>query len=88
MKALAIFRTNIRYARLARGWSQEALAAAAGMTPQHYQDIEAGRRQGMHFATIERVAKTLHAEVWELFKPGRFPAPERQRGRSGPRIRR
>jgi transcriptional regulator with XRE-family HTH domain len=80
--------TNIRRVRLRRGWSQELTAEKAGLAPRHYQDIEAGRRAGIRLATIERIAKVLHVEVWELLQPGRFPEPERQRGRSVGRIKR
>ena len=88
MKAVAILCTNIRRVRLARGWTQEATAERAGLPPRHFQDLEAGRRPGLRLATIERIAKVLKVQVWELLQPGKFPEPERQRGRSGRRIKR
>ena len=72
----------------ARGWSQEATAERAGLTPRHFQDIEAQRREGIRLATIERIAKVLRVQVWELLQLGRFPEPERQRGKSGRRVKR
>lgn len=82
MKALKIFRENIRHARLQIGISQELLAEKAGLAYQHYQDIEAGRRDGLRLVTIERIAKALEVPIWQLFQPGRFPKPLRKRGRS------
>ena len=61
-------------------------AEKAGLSTRHFQDIEAGRRAGIRLATIERIAKVFHIHVWELLQPGRFPEPERQRGRSTNRI--
>lgn len=82
MPAVAILCANIRRVRLARGWSQEFTAEQAGMSPRHFQDLEAGRRPGLRLATIERIAKVLHVQVWQLLQPGRFPEPERQRGKT------
>ena len=88
MKAVQVLCANIRRVRLARGWSQEATAERAGLTPRHFQDIEAQRREGIRLATIERIAKVLRVQVWELLQAGRFPEPERQRGKSGRRVKR
>lgn len=70
------------------GWSQESLAEKARLSARHFQDIEAGRRAGIRLATIERIAKGLRVHVWELLQPGRFPKPDRQRGKSGRSIKR
>ena len=88
MPAAATLCTNIRRARLARGWTQETTAEKAGLAVRHFQDIEAGRREGIRLATIERIAKVLHVQVWQLLQPGRFPATQRQRGKSVGRITR
>ena len=88
MNALATLRKNVRYLRLARGESQEAAAARADLMAKYFQDIEAGRRKGLRLATVERIAKALNVEVWEIFQPGRFPKPERLRGKTGARIKR
>jgi len=79
---------NIRRLRLAHGLSQEAAAEKAGLGPRHFQDIEAGRREGIRLATVEKIAAVLEVEVWQLFKPDGFPEPTRQRGKTGPRIAR
>jgi transcriptional regulator with XRE-family HTH domain len=86
VKSLPVLRENIRRARLLRGFSQEAAAEQAGLAAQHYQDIEAGRRQGLRLVTIEKIAAAFEVEIWRLFKKDELPVPERQRGRSGPRI--
>ena len=64
------------------------MAERAGIAVRHFQDVEAGRRPGIRLVTIERIAKALRIQVWALFQPGRFPAPTRQRGKSGLRIKR
>jgi len=86
VKSLPVLRENIRRARLLLGLSQEAAAELAGLGAQHYQDIEAGRRKGLRLVTIEKIASALNVEIWRLFKKGELPTPNRQRGRSGPRI--
>jgi len=79
---------NIRRVRLGHGWSQEATAERAGVSTRHLQNIEGGRRPGIRLATIERLAKALRVQVWQLLQPGRFPEAKRQRGKSGHKIKR
>ena len=88
MKAVEILCTNIRRARLARGLSQEAIAERSGLSPRHYKDVEAMRREGIRLATIEKIARVLRVPVWHLLQFGRFPETERQRGKTGSRIKR
>lgn len=88
MKCLPVLRENIRRARLNCGISQEAAAERAGLASQHYQDIEAGRREGLRLVTIEKIANAFNIEIWQLFKDGEIPIPERKRGRTGPRLKR
>ena len=88
MKAVETLCTNIRRARLARGLSQEAIAERSGLSPRHYQDVEAMRREGIRLATIEKIARVLRVPVWQLLQADRFPATERQRGKTGSRIKR
>jgi DNA-binding Xre family transcriptional regulator len=64
------------------------LAEKAGLSVRHFQDIETRRRAGIRLETIERIARALHVQVWQLLQPGRFPTPERQRGRTTLRVRR
>jgi transcriptional regulator with XRE-family HTH domain len=58
------------------------MAEKVRVSPRHFQDIESQRREGIRLATIDRIAKALGVESWELLRPGRFPAPDRLRGRS------
>ncbi len=88
MKAVEILCTNIRRLRLARGLSQEAVAERSGLSPRHYQDVEAMRREGIRLATIEKIARVLRVPVWQLLQADRFPVTERQRGKTGSRIER
>lgn len=88
MKAAAIVCENIRRIRLAKDLSQEAVAEKAGLGPRHFQDIEAGRREGLRLATVEKIAAVLGVLPWELLQEGRFPEPVRRRGKSGPAIER
>jgi transcriptional regulator with XRE-family HTH domain len=73
---------NLRNSRLARGWSQELMAELAGIPYRYLQDIEAQRRPGIRLATIERLAKALGVEPWELLKPAQFPPTLNKRGKS------
>jgi transcriptional regulator with XRE-family HTH domain len=86
VSAITTLCANIRRLRLTRGWSQESTAEKAGLSTRHFQDIEAGRRAGLRLATIEKIAKVLHVQPWELLQPGKYPEPERQRGKSVGRI--
>ncbi len=88
MKAVEILCTNIRRARLARGLSQEAIAERSGLSPRHYQDVEAMRREGLRLSTIERIARALRVPVWRLLQAGSFPETKRLRGKTGSRIKR
>jgi hypothetical protein len=46
------------------------------------------RREGIRLATIEKIARVLRVPVWQLLQVGRFPETERQRGKTGSRIKR
>lgn len=88
MNAAAILCENIRRIRLANDWSQELVAEKAGLGARHFQDIEAGRRDGLRLATVEKIAAALGVLPWELLQESRFPEPVRRRGKSGPAIER
>lgn len=49
---------RVRAERKARGWSQEALAGAAGLSPNYVALVERGDR-GMGLATAKRMAEAL-----------------------------
>jgi len=58
------------------------------LAAQHYQDIEAGRREGLRLITVEKIATAFDIEIWRLFREGEIPEPKRKRGKTGPRIKR
>ena len=60
---------RLRQLRAERGLTQEAFAEQAGMQYKHYQAVEAGRKPDVRLSTLEKLAKGLGIEVWELFVP-------------------
>jgi transcriptional regulator with XRE-family HTH domain len=62
---------QIRELRKRRGFSQEALAAAAGIDRAYFGGIERGER---NVATLNliKIAQALNVEVGELFPPIRI----------------
>ncbi|MBM3843963.1 MAG: helix-turn-helix transcriptional regulator [Verrucomicrobia bacterium] len=58
------------------------MAELAGIPYRYLQDIEAQQRPGIRLATIEKLAKALEVEPWELLKPAQFPPPSNKRGKS------
>jgi hypothetical protein len=42
----------------------------------------------MRIETVERIAKVLRVELWQLFKEGSFAEPDVQRGKSTGKISR
>ncbi|RFA24711.1 transcriptional regulator [Alkalilimnicola ehrlichii] len=71
----------MRALRKARGFSQEAFAAAAGLDRAYYGGVERGERNVAALNLI-RIASCLSVEVGELFPPlanldalagGRYP---------------
>lgn len=64
-KSRARFAQNIRERRVALEQTQEAIAEAAGLSPRHYQKLEAGELN-MTLATMCRVADALGVKLREL----------------------
>ena len=60
---------RVRQLREKRGLTQEAFAEQAGLTYKHYQAVEAGRKIDMRISTLEKLAKGLGLEPWELLLP-------------------
>ncbi|NKB47628.1 MAG: helix-turn-helix domain-containing protein [Legionellales bacterium] len=58
--------SKIRSLRLARGYSQEALAAEADMARSYYGAIERGERNFSVLGLL-RIARALNVSVIELF---------------------
>ena len=60
---------RLRELRLQRDLTQEKFAEQAGLKYKHYQAVEAGRKPDLRLSTIEKLAKALGLEIWELFLP-------------------
>lgn len=59
---------HIRALRIARGFSQEGFAAAAGLDRAYYGGVERGERN-VSIRNLVRIATTMDVEVGELFPP-------------------
>jgi len=59
---------NIKTLRKKSGFSQEKLAEAANLSAQSISDIE-GCRTWVSDKTLERLAKTLNVNIFQLFMP-------------------
>ena len=59
---------NIKALRKKSGFSQEKLAEAANLSAQSISDIE-GCRTWVSDKTLERLAKTLNVNIFQLFMP-------------------
>ncbi len=59
---------KIRAVRQAKGYSQEAFAAEAGLGRSYYGGIERGERN-VAALNLVQIAKILDVEVGELFPP-------------------
>jgi transcriptional regulator with XRE-family HTH domain len=53
---------RVKALRQALGLSQEAFAERAGLKYKHYQAVEAGRKEDIHFSTVEKLAKACGLE--------------------------
>jgi transcriptional regulator with XRE-family HTH domain len=60
---------NVHRLRTERGWSQRQLADACRPALDHTTIRRLEHNEGFTQDTLERVAKALHVEVWEIFLP-------------------
>lgn len=58
---------NLRVMRLVRGWSQEALAEAAGLDRSYVGDVERGLRN-VSLDSLEQLARAFGISVPELLQ--------------------
>ena len=65
---------HMRALRNAKGFSQEAFAAAAGLDRAYYGGVERGERN-LSLRHVVRIAATLGVEVGDLFPPIQDLAP-------------
>ena len=54
--------------------TQEAFAELADLRYKHYQSVETGRKQDIKISTLEKLAKALGLEPWQLLHPT-LPVP-------------
>jgi transcriptional regulator with XRE-family HTH domain len=59
---------RIRALRMAKGFSHEGFAAAAGLDRAYYGGIERGERN-VSIRNLVRIAATMGVEIGELFPP-------------------
>lgn len=59
---------NMRRLRVERRLSQEQLAFESGLNRTHLSAIERSERN-VSIDNIERIARGLHVDVWQLLKP-------------------
>lgn len=70
--AMADFPNRIRELRLAKGWSQDTLAAAVGCVKNQISDLERGNR-GLTLDWMRKVATALGVAPAELMTPNDNP---------------
>lgn len=68
MEIRDILARNLRRRRLSQGLSQEELAHRASMDRTYISSLERGV-YGASIDMVERLARALDAEAWELLKP-------------------
>jgi transcriptional regulator with XRE-family HTH domain len=61
--------SNICRLRTAQGFTQQSFAEHIGMEYKYFQKIESGRRRNIELKTIEKIAKGLKIEPWQLIRP-------------------
>ncbi|QUY45779.1 helix-turn-helix transcriptional regulator [Acaryochloris marina] len=57
---------KLKEVRENRGFSQNQLARATGMSPQNIQKIEQGKAKGIQFDTLEKICDALNCGITEL----------------------
>lgn len=69
---------QLKMLRYAKGYTQQALADAAGISRDTYQNIESGRSDP-RASTLQNIAKVLGVEVQDLFGEAEIPVQVRFR---------
>ena len=75
--ARAVFAKRLRQIRLSKGLSQEALADLAGLHRTYVGSVERGERN-VSIDNMERLAKALEVDIFELLREQRHELPPRQ----------
>jgi transcriptional regulator with XRE-family HTH domain len=66
--AINIFRTNLKFYRNKRGFTQEKLSEISGISTDYLSQIERGKKTPS-FKRMELIAKALEVEIYKLFIP-------------------
>jgi len=85
VNALDNLRANLKRLRLMRGLTQQKLSERADLEYKYLQKIESGRWPGLQLRTVERLARAVDVEAWELLCPPRERTarkPIKSRGKS------
>lgn len=69
MSALQNLSANLRRLRLQQGLTQQSLAERAKVEYKYLQKVETGQWPGLQLRTVERLAKSLGVDAWELIRP-------------------
>jgi transcriptional regulator with XRE-family HTH domain len=69
VSSLGHLRANVRRLRQLRKLTQEQLSEKAQTGYKHLQRLEGGVSKGLHLKTVDKLAKALGVESWELFCP-------------------
>lgn len=62
------FGQRLRALRVAKGWTQDQLAKAAGLDSKHVGVVERGQKSSS-FEAVARLAAALKVDIHELFMP-------------------
>ena len=68
MNLWSIFCKNLKHYRYENGYSQEKLGELSDLSARYISAIECGRYSPT-FDTLEKIAKALQVEPYQLFKP-------------------
>jgi len=75
------FQRSLKALRLAKGWTQEELAARADLSPRHLQALEAGERANPNLHTLAALCQALGVGLDELVPLEAAVGVKRPRGR-------
>ena len=69
METTHLISLRMKELRYRHNFTQEEMAELVGVSLQHYQTIEAGRKKQMWINTGEKLARAFGLELWQLISP-------------------